>query len=330
MKKLILTVLLILSFISYSQTTTKKYNNLMERYEYYNSSGVMIGYEEYNSLMEQWEYTDLSQKSNSRVNNYGEPVSTFDAGLAIFALSAAEKNRANKMDNHNRFKNTIERIKNHIDNIENNEVRNNVIENYNKKVANLNKADYNQMLQSTQATTNRINYDIETYNRLYNQAINNYRAKVRESKRYVPKFKYGDYVEVYSYSKIYSEPSTNSEELGKVKNNRVKILSNYNKYFYKVQSGSLIGYISTTWFKSETKNKISKKSRGSTYTTKIDPNIKNFEIKLHKWPSADSQVVYRPKANEEVKIIEVREGFWYKARINDYVGYIFKAYLMED
>lgn len=98
MKKLILTFLLILSFSGYSQTTTKKYNNLMERYEYYNSSGVMIGYEEYNSLMEQWEYTDLSEKSNSRVHDYGEPVSTFDSDLA-FKVLQAKQNRYDNMSN---------------------------------------------------------------------------------------------------------------------------------------------------------------------------------------------------------------------------------------
>lgn len=51
----------------------------------------MIGYEKYNSLKDQWEYTDLSQNVSSRVHDYGDPQSTFDADLAIMALAAKQR-----------------------------------------------------------------------------------------------------------------------------------------------------------------------------------------------------------------------------------------------
>jgi len=240
--KNILILILLFSFISVdAQRQTKKYNSLQDRYEYYNARGQMTGYEVYNSLQEQWEY--YSVKTSRSSNKYGEPQSTFDADLAIFALSTAEKNRANKMDNHNRFKNTIERIKNHIDNIENNEVRNNVIEAYNKKVANLNKADYNQMLQSTQATTNRINYNIETYNRLYNQAINNYKAKVRDSKT----VNYTTFISS-TMSRLRNKPNVNGSVIYEpTKGERVDVLQKITDNYYKVKINGYYGYIAKSY-----------------------------------------------------------------------------------
>lgn len=91
MKNLYVLLALFFTTFCFSQTTTKKYNDLRNRWEYYNSSGQMVGYEKYNSLREQWEYTDLSQNVSSRVHNYGDPQSTFDTDLAIMALAAKQK-----------------------------------------------------------------------------------------------------------------------------------------------------------------------------------------------------------------------------------------------
>lgn len=96
MKKLFVLLLFVFTTICYSQTTTKKYNDLRNRWEYYNSSHQMVGYEKYNSLKQQWEYTDLSQNVSSRVHDYGDPQSTFDADLAIMALAAKQKQYNNR------------------------------------------------------------------------------------------------------------------------------------------------------------------------------------------------------------------------------------------
>jgi opacity protein-like surface antigen len=110
MKKLLLILCLILAFSSYAQTT-RKYNSLLERYEFYNSNGQLTGYTKYNSLQERWEffnsnnqmyayskynsltgeteYIELNNNNNSVnyiIHDYGTPTSTFDVDLAMLAL----------------------------------------------------------------------------------------------------------------------------------------------------------------------------------------------------------------------------------------------------
>lgn len=126
MKKLILFALLIFSLSSYTQTT-RKYNSLLERYEFYDSDRQLIGYAQYNSLQEQWEfynsngqmyayskhnsltgeteYVELNSDNNSsssyKIHDYGEPSSTFDADLALLALNYRQQqyDRARKIYN---------------------------------------------------------------------------------------------------------------------------------------------------------------------------------------------------------------------------------------
>lgn len=62
----------------------------MNRYEYFNSNGNLIGYQTYNSLLRQWEYTDL-QNNNSQSKypkrEYTNPRSQYDWD---FMLKAAQ------------------------------------------------------------------------------------------------------------------------------------------------------------------------------------------------------------------------------------------------
>jgi Skp family chaperone for outer membrane proteins len=94
MKKLLLILCLILAFSSYAQTTTKKYNSLQKRYEYF-ENGKMVGYEVYNSLKQQWEY--YSTKRTQSSSNYSDPVSTFDADLAIMVLAKRQAEYDSKL-----------------------------------------------------------------------------------------------------------------------------------------------------------------------------------------------------------------------------------------
>ncbi|TYB73036.1 hypothetical protein ES677_05255 [Bizionia gelidisalsuginis] len=108
-------ILFLFTTLIYSQNVTRKYNDLMERYEFYNSSRQIVGYAKYNSLQERWEYynsnnqltgydkynsltgetqqVDLNQNNSIEssgqyiVHDYGEPQSTFDSNLAMLALS---------------------------------------------------------------------------------------------------------------------------------------------------------------------------------------------------------------------------------------------------
>jgi hypothetical protein len=54
MKKYLLFLLFGVSL--YAQTLTEKWNTYLSRYEYYNSSGVLIGYKTYNQYTRSWEY----------------------------------------------------------------------------------------------------------------------------------------------------------------------------------------------------------------------------------------------------------------------------------
>ena len=100
MKKLLLILCLLLAFNSYTQTTTKKYNSLQKRYEYY-QNGKMIGYEKYNSLQKQWEY--YSTKTSQSTSSYGEPVSNFDADLAMKVLQY-KQNRYDRLSDSEKAK----------------------------------------------------------------------------------------------------------------------------------------------------------------------------------------------------------------------------------
>ena len=80
MKKILFLLLFIISMVCNSQTYTEKYNSVNNRYEFFNSSGQMIGYQIYNSLNKQWEtYTVEPPKAE-------EYRSTFNTGLAMTAL----------------------------------------------------------------------------------------------------------------------------------------------------------------------------------------------------------------------------------------------------
>lgn len=120
MKKLILFTLLIFSLSSYCQTI-RKYNSSLDRYEFYDSNRQLVSYVKYDSLQERWKFFDSngqmyayskynsltgetefvelnSNNSNSGrhiIHDYGEPSSTFDSDLALFALKYGRRQSNN-------------------------------------------------------------------------------------------------------------------------------------------------------------------------------------------------------------------------------------------
>lgn len=81
MKQNVFTLLLLLiSSFCYSQSAsvTKKYNSLNKRYEYFDSSGAMIGYEKYNSFSKQLEYYDLKSQYSRQPRQYGDYIEPLD------------------------------------------------------------------------------------------------------------------------------------------------------------------------------------------------------------------------------------------------------------
>ena len=193
--KNILILIILFSFISVdAQKQTKKYNSLQDRYEYYNARGQMTGYEVYNSLQEQWEY--YSVKTSSSSNRYGEPVSTFDADLAFKVLQAKQQ----QYDNQKQKKiEEFEYITRRFDK---------AFSVNNEKLEELSSKEWEEASQlinnwwEDYLKRNNKNFNYANVERIVSHIARSYDESIKKvkSKRYVPKYKYGDYVETYSYS----------------------------------------------------------------------------------------------------------------------------------
>jgi len=83
MKNILLFTFLIYSSFCVSQNYTERYNDGLERYEYYNN-GVLIGYKTYQSYNQTWKYTDLTTKLDPYAKkplDYGKTINTQDVDL---------------------------------------------------------------------------------------------------------------------------------------------------------------------------------------------------------------------------------------------------------
>jgi len=74
MKKLFLLLILQICLQSNAQTLTEKYNSIMNRYEYFDSEGKLVGYKVYDNLGAQWKYYDSSKTKNNPTNSYIQPI----------------------------------------------------------------------------------------------------------------------------------------------------------------------------------------------------------------------------------------------------------------
>lgn len=76
-------------------TTTKKYNDILNRYEYFNSYGQKIGYETYEPITRTWKYTQLNATPQNdpyyHINDYGNTISVNNSALVERVM--AEKQR---------------------------------------------------------------------------------------------------------------------------------------------------------------------------------------------------------------------------------------------
>lgn len=86
MKKTAIIFLLFLCGLLFSQSVTERYNSLSNRYEYYDSSGNLIGYKQYNNLRKQWEYFDVQQQYQRQPRQYGDYVEPYNYGAIEQAL----------------------------------------------------------------------------------------------------------------------------------------------------------------------------------------------------------------------------------------------------
>lgn len=115
MKKIFISVCLLIGISCFSQTATKKYNSFYNRYEYFDSGGNMIGYEKYNSFSKQWEYYTTGTTSQPRQpTQYRDPQQLSTSGLGN--ATSILQNRYNS--NVQQVQNTVNSITDQINNLD--------------------------------------------------------------------------------------------------------------------------------------------------------------------------------------------------------------------
>ncbi|WP_434980942.1 hypothetical protein [Daejeonia sp. YH14] len=72
MKKILFSLFSFFGIVSYAQfpSSIEKYNESLQRYEYFDSNHQLIGYKKYNYNLKQWEYHDLKETNNNTSKKY--------------------------------------------------------------------------------------------------------------------------------------------------------------------------------------------------------------------------------------------------------------------
>lgn len=96
MKKFFLFILLLYGTFGIAQTLTKKYNNLNNRYEYYDSQGSMVGYQFYDNLDNSWKYYELPKQQQSM---YVKPINTNLVNQALASKQSRYYINVSKIEN---------------------------------------------------------------------------------------------------------------------------------------------------------------------------------------------------------------------------------------
>jgi len=91
---LLMVIVCAFSFVAYTQTTTKSYNSVFQRYEYFDTNRNLIGYEKWNIVSKAWEYYDLRQTNPS--DNYTPPA--YNPGYDLNLIEDAMKVSRAKID----------------------------------------------------------------------------------------------------------------------------------------------------------------------------------------------------------------------------------------
>ncbi|TVZ26703.1 hypothetical protein JM83_1690 [Gillisia sp. Hel_I_86] len=179
MKSPILIFLILFSFACFSQSYTEKYNEIQQRYEYYNSYNELVGYKEWDAINEEWRYTDLTQRQQQRKSPYADmqPVNTFNANLTNQVLAAKES----------KYNSNINLVQNKIDELSRNLTSHPTLhKRFSDAITRFNNQNNKIDYSSAQATNSVINYFIGIYNDLINsisqKQSNNYPVNKKDSK----------------------------------------------------------------------------------------------------------------------------------------------------
>lgn len=87
---------MLLGVFCFSQTVTKKYNSYYNRYDYFDSSSNLIGYEKYNSYSRQWEYYRVQQAPQRQPYEYKDPQQLDISNLGNAASTLQNRYNSNQ------------------------------------------------------------------------------------------------------------------------------------------------------------------------------------------------------------------------------------------
>jgi len=215
----------------------------------------MIGYEKYNSISDQWEYYSLKNSSSS--NGYGEPQSTFDADLAIMALSKRQAEYDKAVDKVKNFGNSLGKMQLDFSNqIENIKLRNEYNRLFNQNIDNFIETNY-KMIRTPAKHSIVLDRFYSLIARTYNQAVNN----LKESQKYNTTFNYNNSSNNVLYTtviksdivvdpKLRNKPSPSGDVIYMPKlGEKADVIVKVDETYYKVKVGGYYGFISKSFLK---------------------------------------------------------------------------------
>lgn len=147
--KRILTIITLILFTTLLQAqTTERWSQAYGRYEYYDSSGNLIGYKK-KDIYGQWQYYDLrSSNTQSKTYKYPEYQNPYDTGLIERALSIKQQGYNRKLENIQAlYKKNENEIAAFLDEIDDSEIWNDKlqrIEKYYRFVGSITSADIDE------------------------------------------------------------------------------------------------------------------------------------------------------------------------------------------
>lgn len=133
--------------------------------------------------------------------------------------------------------------------------------------------------------------------------------------------------QVSNYVNVRSEASTKGSVVGKIYNNcAATILDTVDGEggkWYKIQSGSVNGYIKAQYFITGAEAEKKARQVGTTYAKVANTST----LRLREEPSLDSKTLDLLSSDAEYEVIE-EKGDFYKVSVDtDLVGYVFKDYV---
>jgi len=259
MKRFLITTIIFLFVIGLQAQTassSRKWNDLYKRYEYFDSKGQMTGYEKWNKLYGKWEYFEnrnYRQPNTSTYSNY-EYKSPYNIELIERGLALKQQQFDKKMNNINEIWGKINyEIEIIMDNnLQLTKEQNDEIIRYSKTITGFTNGDVDKNYNNVISYMNQVYSNIHTWRinasrRTQTQSQNSYQQQ--SSGQEIKKDKYPP--GLYAVSKgtiIHQNPDNNSKILLQMRDGgTVRVIDKVqNTAFYKVEADGTIGYMWVT------------------------------------------------------------------------------------